>query len=262
MRLSSPILIPIPIPTSRPYISPSLSRGPEFQSPPLHHCFVVRQVLVDLGSNISLADFGGNRPAHTAARGGHVGVLRLLKSLGANMAVLDGDLRSPLFKAAYKGHAEATSELAKMGAALDSRDALGYTAFLAAAHTGHKRVIVELAQLGAQVRGRRRGHCRSTLCPREVGSGFAYMLHVHGSADYSDGDGEMHSSCTKRHVCGPDARALWVTLCNDRVERTTLLAWLPALSCKRSCPYTCMISANLEPPDIMEIDQAIGTTTR
>ncbi|XP_045415603.1 60 kDa lysophospholipase isoform X3 [Lemur catta] len=80
------------------------------------------QVLVELGSDLSLEDFRGQTPLHTAARGGHARVVSMLLQRGVDVNARDKDGLSPLLLAIRGRHQGVIGLLRAAGACLSTQE--------------------------------------------------------------------------------------------------------------------------------------------
>ncbi|XP_033277197.1 60 kDa lysophospholipase [Orcinus orca] len=80
------------------------------------------QVLAELGSDLSLEDFGGQTPLHSAARGGQAGVVTMLLQRGLDVNARDKDGLSPLLLAVRGRHQGVIGLLRAAGACLSPQD--------------------------------------------------------------------------------------------------------------------------------------------
>ncbi|KAK2497837.1 hypothetical protein MC885_006940 [Smutsia gigantea] len=80
------------------------------------------QVLVELGSDLSLEDFNGQTPLHVAARGGHAGVVTMLLQRGMDVNARDKDGLSPLLLAVRGRHQCVVGLLRAAGACLSPQE--------------------------------------------------------------------------------------------------------------------------------------------
>uniref|UniRef100_H0XT58 asparaginase n=1 Tax=Otolemur garnettii TaxID=30611 RepID=H0XT58_OTOGA len=80
------------------------------------------QVLADLGSDLSLEDFHGQTPLHTAAKGGHARVVAMLLQRGVDVNSRDQDGLSPLLLAVRGRHQGVIKLLRAAGACLSTEE--------------------------------------------------------------------------------------------------------------------------------------------
>ncbi|XP_026976537.1 60 kDa lysophospholipase [Sagmatias obliquidens] len=80
------------------------------------------QVLAELGSDLSLEDFGGQTPLHSAARGGQAGVVTMLLQRGLDVNARDKDGLSPLLLAVRGRHQGVIGLLRGAGACLSPQE--------------------------------------------------------------------------------------------------------------------------------------------
>ncbi|XP_027427414.2 60 kDa lysophospholipase isoform X4 [Zalophus californianus] len=82
----------------------------------------VLQVLVELGSDLSLENFNGQTPLHAAARGGQAGAVSMLLRGGVHVGPRDEDGLSPLLLAVKGRHRGVIELLRAAGACLSPRE--------------------------------------------------------------------------------------------------------------------------------------------
>ncbi|XP_030890104.1 60 kDa lysophospholipase isoform X1 [Leptonychotes weddellii] len=82
----------------------------------------VLQALVELGSDLSLENFNGQTPLHTAARGGQPGAVTMLLRRGVDVDPRDEDGLSPLLLAVKGRHRGVIELLRAAGACLSPRE--------------------------------------------------------------------------------------------------------------------------------------------
>uniref|UniRef100_A0A8D0XS30 asparaginase n=1 Tax=Sus scrofa TaxID=9823 RepID=A0A8D0XS30_PIG len=80
------------------------------------------RALEELGSDLSLEDFGGQTPLHAAARGGHVGTVTMLLQRGLDANARDKDGLSPLLLAVRGRHQGVIGLLRAAGGCLSPRE--------------------------------------------------------------------------------------------------------------------------------------------
>uniref|UniRef100_A0A8D1UPL3 asparaginase n=1 Tax=Sus scrofa TaxID=9823 RepID=A0A8D1UPL3_PIG len=80
------------------------------------------RALEELGSDLSLEDFGGQTPLHAAARGGHVGTVTMLLQRGLDTNARDKDGLSPLLLAVRGRHQGVIGLLRAAGGCLSPRE--------------------------------------------------------------------------------------------------------------------------------------------
>ncbi|XP_032477659.1 60 kDa lysophospholipase [Phocoena sinus] len=80
------------------------------------------QALAELGSDLSLEDFGGQTPLHSAARGGQAGVVTMLLQRGLDVNARDKDGLSPLLLAVRGRHQAVIGLLRAAGACLSPQE--------------------------------------------------------------------------------------------------------------------------------------------
>ncbi|XP_066883762.1 60 kDa lysophospholipase isoform X6 [Kogia breviceps] len=80
------------------------------------------QALAELGSDLSLEDFGGQTPLHSAARGGQAGVVAMLLQRGLDVNARDKDGLSPLLLAVRGRHQGVVGLLRAAGACLSPQE--------------------------------------------------------------------------------------------------------------------------------------------
>ncbi|XP_057397916.1 60 kDa lysophospholipase isoform X3 [Balaenoptera acutorostrata] len=80
------------------------------------------QALAELGSDLSLEDFGGQTPLHSAARGGQAGVVTMLLQRGLDVNARDKDGLSPLLLAVRGRHQGVIGLLRAAGACLSPQE--------------------------------------------------------------------------------------------------------------------------------------------
>jgi ankyrin repeat protein len=108
--------------------------------------------LLALGFNVNVRDAFHQTAAHTAARDGHIHVLKTLVRCSANITLVDVKGYTPLHVAAQQGHSQAVSVLLQAKPELiDEPDMLGNTALHWAAAQGHTQVVLALMQGNAAV---------------------------------------------------------------------------------------------------------------
>ncbi|XP_047652624.1 60 kDa lysophospholipase [Phacochoerus africanus] len=80
------------------------------------------RALEELGSDLSLEDFGGQTPLHAAARGGHVGTVAMLLQRGLDANARDKDGLSPLLLAVRGRHQGVIGLLRAAGGCLSPQE--------------------------------------------------------------------------------------------------------------------------------------------
>ncbi|XP_020937234.1 60 kDa lysophospholipase isoform X2 [Sus scrofa] len=80
------------------------------------------RALEELGSDLSLEDFGGQTPLHAAARGGHVGTVTMLLQRGLDANARDKDGLSPLLLAVRGRHQGVIGLLRAAGGCLSPQE--------------------------------------------------------------------------------------------------------------------------------------------
>eukprot|EP00070_Physeter_catodon_P023929 XP_023986766.1 60 kDa lysophospholipase isoform X2 [Physeter catodon] len=80
------------------------------------------QALAELGGDLSLEDFGGQTPLHSAARGGQAGVVAMLLQRGLDVNARDKDGLSPLLLAVRGRHQGVIGLLRAAGACLSPQE--------------------------------------------------------------------------------------------------------------------------------------------
>lgn len=129
--------------------------------PALHHAmnsrvhFSVRQLLVELGADISVQTRDGREALHQAANIGCLETMKLLLGKGACINLLDGRGQTVLYRAAYMCSPSMVDLLLRNGADVNMRNRDGKTALYGAAEAGSQSrsvvVIGLLLKHGADV---------------------------------------------------------------------------------------------------------------
>lgn len=101
--------------------------------------------LVDMGHDVSAADFQGWRPLNTAASYGHKDIVKMLLDSGADLECQDVHKWTPLIWSVLKGHIDVAQELLTAGADISTSDDSGWTAMHWAASIGEPKMIAILS---------------------------------------------------------------------------------------------------------------------
>ncbi|MEO1219038.1 MAG: ankyrin repeat domain-containing protein, partial [Bacteroidota bacterium] len=102
-----------------------------------------------LVASLDTLDRNGRTPMHSAAKNGHLEVVKYLKGQGAKVGTPDKHGRTPMHSAAKNGHLEVVKYLKGQGAKVDTPDKHGRTPMHSAAKNGHLEVVKYLKGQGA-----------------------------------------------------------------------------------------------------------------
>ncbi|ROT75698.1 ankyrin repeat-containing protein [Penaeus vannamei] len=112
------------------------------------------RLLLEKGAKVNAKNKDGDRPLHSAVRGGSEAVVKtLLRKDGIKIDAADGAGRTPLHLAAEKGHNRIIQMLLKNGANVNAMRNDGWSALHEAAYNGHWTTLQQLRDQGGKVGG-------------------------------------------------------------------------------------------------------------
>jgi len=148
----------------------------------------VARLLLDRGADVSTADRSGWTPLCAAAGNGHEGVARLLLDRDADVSTANRSGWTPLRAAAVNGHEAVARLLLDRGADVSRAGDYGWTPLLAAAENGREAVARLLLDRGAGVSTADRSGRTPLLAAAENGHEAVVRLLLDRGADVSTAD--------------------------------------------------------------------------
>ncbi len=100
---------------------------------------------MEKGADITVANSNGRTPVYSAARHGHLEVVKFLVEKGADITLADNDGWTPVIAASSNGHLQIVEELEAMpGSDLTATDHLGRSALFLSSRSGKAHVVQRL----------------------------------------------------------------------------------------------------------------------
>ncbi|KAJ6083040.1 hypothetical protein N7467_007175 [Penicillium canescens] len=101
----------------------------------------IAELLLQVGADLTIADYGGCTPLYFASSNGHLEMVRLLLDNGADIKVADNDGWTPLHSASAYGYLEVVRRLLDNGADISVANNEGWTPVGMASAYGHLEVV-------------------------------------------------------------------------------------------------------------------------